>query len=168
MHGPQVRTDIVDVYVFRRPRLDASASAVEFLQLRRTGGAMPGTWQPVMGHVEAAERAMDAALRELTEETGLRPGHGLAALWQLETVNTYFLATQDHVMLSPCFAAEALHDAELRLDETHDAHRWVQRDMVDRLFLWPGQRAAVDHIVRDIVSTDSPMAQHLRLDIGNA
>ena len=113
-------------------------------------------------------QAQDAALRELTEETGLRPGHGLAALWQLETVNTYFLATQDHVMLSPCFAAEALHDAELRLDETHDAHRWVQRDMVDRLFLWPGQRAAVDHIVRDIVSTDSPMAQHLRLDIGNA
>ena len=54
MPGPQMRTDIVDVYVFRRPSLDAGAAA-EFLQLRRISGAMAGSWQPVMGHVEAGE-----------------------------------------------------------------------------------------------------------------
>ena len=166
MPGPQLRTDIVDVYVLRQNSTDRCPAAAEFLQLRRTGGAMSGTWQPVMGHIEQGETAQVAAMRELREETGLQPGCGLVALWQLELVNAYFLAAQDEIMLSVGFAAEVLADAELHLDEAHDSHRWVRRDMVQRDFLWPGQRAAIDHIVGDILSADSPSSQHLRCDLG--
>jgi len=69
-------------------------------------------------------------------------------------------------MLSAGFAAETIEGAELRLDEAHDGHRWIRRDMADREFLWPGQRAAIKHIVSDILPVESPMARHLRLEIG--
>ena len=152
MAGPQIRTDIVEVYVFRCSGVHARVAGVEFLQLRRAQGALAGTWQPVMGHVEAGETAVQAALRELKEETGWEPGSGLQRFWQLESVNVYFLATHDAVMLSPGFAALVGADAQPRLDDSHDAARWVARDHADGQFLWPGQRAAVGQIVNDIAT----------------
>ena len=164
MSGPVIRTDIVDVYVFRLAGQVASVSGtrqnargVEFLQLRRSTGRMAGTWQPVMGHIEmglggaTGETAVAAALREMAEETGYRLGDGLVGLWQLESVHTYFLAAEDCVMMSPCFAAQVDSLHEPVLDEAHDAHRWVPRDRVDRLFTWPGQRVAIGQVVRDIL-----------------
>lgn len=175
MPGPALRTDIVEVYAFRRPRPRklssgtgasdlAPATAVEFLQLRRVNPPMPGTWQPVMGHVEAGETALKGAMRELAEEAGYTPARGVLAVWQLELVNTYFLASIDAVMLSPGFAVEIAAGVEPVIDASHDAARWVPRDHVGRSFLWPGQRAAIDHIATDLLSPASPIAPLLRVD----
>lgn len=164
MAGPTLRTDIVDVYVFRR-RL----AAIEFLQLHRAGGALSGTWQPVMGHVRDGNTAVATALRELEEETGYAPGRSLTSLWQLEAVNTYFLASRDCVMLSPCFAALVEPDADPRLNNEHDDFRWVARDHVDRFFIWPGQRTAIEQIVRDLVpavmGAPSAVSNLLRIEL---
>ncbi|MBI1335934.1 MAG: NUDIX domain-containing protein [Phycisphaera sp.] len=152
MAGPTLRTDIVDVYVFRVIRRPGeTAPAVRFLQLHRCAGALSGTWQPVMGHVHEGERSTRTALRELAEETDYAPKHGLLRVWQLESVNTYFLASHESVVLSPCFAALVADDVEPQLNEEHDAHRWVERDAADRAFLWPGQRQALAEIVREFV-----------------
>ncbi|MFW6060362.1 MAG: NUDIX domain-containing protein [Phycisphaeraceae bacterium] len=165
MPGPPVRTDIVDVYVFRRP--SARTVDVEFLQLHRvaTEKDLPQTWQPVMGHVEGEERAAHTALRELQEETGFAVEHGLVGFWQLESPNTYFLHSHECFVMSPCFAAEVRPDAVPMLDPTHDAHRWVARPRVDRAFLWPGQRRAITEIVRDILEPGAVAEPVLRIEL---
>ena len=171
MPGPLIRTDIVDVYVFRRcGDRKGGPGGVEFLQLRRSSKvkALAGTWQPVMGHVEAGETATHAALRELREETGFGPNaddpqRALLGFWQLESLNTFFLASIDAVMMSPCFAAEVGPLGEPVLDESHDAYRWVLRDHADRQFMWPGQRVAIEQIVRDILPEESPLRALLRV-----
>lgn len=170
MPGPRLLTNIVEVFVFRRvprPSGPAGLADIEFLQIRRTRDPMAGAWNTVMGHVEEGETAMQAAVRELREETGYAKqgtgGRELLNLWQLEIVNTYFLASLDAVMLSPGFAAEVAVGPDPILDEAHDAFRWVPRDHAGRSFLWPGQKAAAEHIVNDLLSPDSPAAERLRL-----
>lgn len=181
MPGPTLRTDIVEVYVVRRP---ASGRGAWFLQLRRARGALAGTWQPVMGHIEADETAAQAALRELREETGFVPtdrgGVGASganpdapterlpvvrAMWQLEIVSPFFLAEADAIMLSPGFVVEVEPDAEPVLDDSHDASRWVRADHARQMFLWPGQHRAIEHIMGDILPADAPMREVLRIDL---
>ena len=164
MTGPAIRTDIVDVYVFRRP--SGGTARVEFLQLHRQVGEkdLPGTWQPVMGHMEAGETAARTALRELGEETGFTPAAGLTGFWQLESPNAYFLHSHECFVMSPCFAVEVEPALEPRLDASHDTYRWVGRSGVDRAFLWPGQRQAIGQIVRDVLEPGAPAEPVLRID----
>ncbi|MFA9476739.1 NUDIX domain-containing protein [Phycisphaerales bacterium AB-hyl4] len=167
MTGPPIRTDIVDVYVFRR-RSAGRVAGVEFLQLHRVPEiSLPNTWQPVMGHMHADETAAGTALRELQEETGYGPGAGLLGFWQLERLNTYFLHSHETIVMSPCFAAEVAPPpagGEPVLDADHDGFRWVARDHVDRQFLWPGQREAIADLVRDVLAPGSPTEPLLRID----
>lgn len=184
MPGPVIRSDIVEVYVFRRTMpAGALGDRVEFLQGRRAKGHLKGTWQPVMGHVEQGETAMAAALRELAEEAGYATsigharGHGagglaeahlktiggLIGLWQLENLNTYFLASIDTIVMGPGFAAEVSPGLDPVMDDSHDAFRWVPRDRADRHFIWPGQRQAIEQVIRDILDPDSPTRDVLKI-----
>lgn len=177
---PELRCDIVDLYPFRE-----SPDAVEFLQLRRADGdLLGGTWQAVHGRVETGETAWQAALRELHEETGLRPRR----LWQVDAINAFYVARLDCVQLCPCFAADIDPAAQVRLCPEHSAWRWVpvvrrraatgprtdapppwraawrlSRTALRR-FMWPGQRRAVREIVTEIVF-GSAAEPHLRIDI---
>ena len=152
MPGPVIRSDIVEVYIFRRSVGDPSIHAIEFLQMRRAKGQLKGTWAPVMGHVEEGETATQAALREMQEESGYGSSRDVVAVWQLESLNTYFLANIDVIVMSPGFAVEVAGGSEPIMDDSHDAVRWIPRDRADRHFVWPGQRAAIQQIERDILS----------------
>lgn len=70
--GAVVRSDIVDVYVFRRAA--ARTRGVEFLQLWRSSEPLAKSWHPVMGHIEAGETAVECAMREVREEIGVNVG----------------------------------------------------------------------------------------------
>ncbi len=140
---PEIVSDIVDVYVYR----DAPGG-VEFLLLQRAAHSiLGGTWQAVHGHGEGGETAFETAQRELKEETGL-----LAAEWyQLERVNTFFIARRDEIHLSPGFAARVAADDDPVLNSEHAAFRWLPPDQARATFHWPGQRQAVQDILEWII-----------------
>jgi 8-oxo-dGTP pyrophosphatase MutT (NUDIX family) len=163
---PVIRTDLIDIYLFRRTAAtdNAVAGNVEFLQLRRCAGALAGSWQTIMGHAHAGETAVQTALRELREETAFAPPV-LLNMWQLEELNTFFLASHDAIVMSPCFAAEVAPGSEPTLNDEHDALRWVKRDHAEGCFVWPGQRQAIAGICRDILAADAPMREALRIPL---
>ena len=162
MAGPTLRTDVVDVYVFRRIE-----HRVEFLQMRRVGEPLGGTWQPIMGHVHEGETATAAALRELKEEAGLACERGsdpaCLGVWALDQVHPYFIARLDTIMLSPRFACEVASAWDPTMNHEHDAGRWVDTSDVPWAFMWPGQLGAIDEILRAIVPEDSLSREHLRV-----
>lgn len=98
-----------------------------------------GTWQMVQGHIEAGEKAYETALRELGEETGLRPLH----FYQTSYVNRFYLAAYDEIMLSPVFCAEVAGDAQVALSEEHTEFRWVSAAEAMEHYPWPGQRKSL-------------------------
>ena len=163
----KTRTDLIQVFVFRRPTQGnapgGKPGSCELLQLRRAKDPMRGSWQPVMGHADPGETAIDAAIRELREETGLGPDQasGWLGLWQLDGVHPFFIARADTIYLCPVFAAEAPGGWEPTLDDEHDAHRWVGSDALER-FLWAGQRASVRELIDEIV-LNAPAAEFLRI-----
>lgn len=152
--------NLVDAYVVRE------REAVEFLQLRRVAEPMAGTWQPVMGHIEAGETAVAAVLRELGEEIRLRPRDAAwMGFWQLEEVHPYFVAALDAVVLSPRFAVfvDDAWEPDISGDDAHDGHRWVPATEVEQAFLWPGQWRACAEAASLIATRGSALERALRL-----
>lgn len=140
-----------------------------FLQMRRLPGAEPlaGTWQPVIGHIEPGERAIDAAWRELSEEAGLSRGDAaLVGLWSLEGVHPYFLARADAIVMPPRFAVRVAPAWSPTLTpgpaQEHDAFRWVWPTDVGEAFLWPGQCHACIEI-ETLILPGGPAASALAL-----
>ncbi|GIW74479.1 MAG: hypothetical protein KatS3mg103_1001 [Phycisphaerales bacterium] len=200
-----VRADLVTAYVLREPGPapggqaasqagdlvgdraavqgvgQGALQAFELLQLRRLHPPARGTWQPVMGHVEAGETAVQAAVRELGEEVGLRPGsRAWRGFWQLEEVHPYFVAELDAVVLGPSFAVLVAQGWEPDLDAepapparlgagdspacaSHDAHRWVAGWQAAGAFLWPGQRRSVAEALELLATRGSALERALRL-----
>ncbi|MBL8745724.1 MAG: NUDIX domain-containing protein [Phycisphaerae bacterium] len=146
--GPRLRSDIVDVYIFRR-----APNAIEFLQLLRAGEPLIHTWQPIMGHVEPGETASQTAVRELKEEVALaHDSPACLAFWSLEQVHPYYVAAIDCIVLSPRFAVEVAPGWEPRINAEHTAARWVSDS---GSFMWPGQKKSIEEINAEIVNPRS-------------
>jgi 8-oxo-dGTP pyrophosphatase MutT (NUDIX family) len=164
---PALRTDIVDVYIFRQWPDEAISRGdpyVELFQLFRSRPPLADTWQPVMGHVREGETAVQCALREAEEETGLSRGEpGFVGLWALEQVNPYFIAELDAVVMSPRFALEVSGAWRPRLNGEHRDQRWIPAHQAARYFMWPGQLASVREITGSLLRPGSLALDPLRV-----
>lgn len=161
--SPRLRSDLVDGYLFRR-----RGETVELLQVRRAGSAdlAPATWQPVMGHVQHDETAVDAIVREIAEETGLRRSQFLG-FWQLQQVHPYFVAALDAVVLSPRFVVEAPAEWSPTLNREHDGFRFIDLTTPGwrEQLAWIGQRHAVDELLEWIVLGSQDQRNRLAIPI---
>jgi dihydroneopterin triphosphate diphosphatase len=156
----QVRFDMVSCFVVR-PGL--ANGTHEFLQLRRAkDDFMGGAWSTVRGTVEEGEKAWEAALRELQEEAGLTP----AEFYQVDTVDVFYLHGDDTLWHCPGFCAIVDRDVTVKLNPEHDALRWVDRAEVDHSFMWPGERAQIAELCREILD-DGPAKPYLRISMGS-
>jgi 8-oxo-dGTP pyrophosphatase MutT (NUDIX family) len=135
----RARVLIVDVYVLR-----PAPAGVEVLCLRRAPGRRSaGSWEAVHGHVGEGESPVDAALRELAEETGLAPER----FYNASRVESFYLHRRDEVALIPVFCAVVPAGAEPRLSDEHDAAEWLAPDQASRRLAWPRERRAVADVV---------------------
>jgi dATP pyrophosphohydrolase len=107
----------------------------------------PNIWQFVSGSVNDGETAVEAALRELKEETGYAPKR----LWVVPYVGTFYDAGYDAVNLSPLFAAEVAAGVEPRLSDEHCAYEWLPFSSAMTRLVWPGQRQGLEIVEKYIV-----------------
>ncbi len=137
---------MIDVYIFRRAGR-SGARGLELLQLLRAKAPLKDTWHPVMGHIEAGETAVAAALREVEEETGLSRGSpSFLGAWALEQVHPFYIAAVDCIVLSPRFAVEVDRRWTPRLNHEHAGRRWVPASAAAKRFMWPGQLAVIEEL----------------------
>lgn len=128
--------------MFRVP----TVGEVRILLLHRAPGRIfPGIWQPVTGGLEAGERIIDGALRELGEETGIGPDE-IDAVYGLDQVNIFHADHIDMLQAEAVFAAVLKPHVEATLSEEHDEQRWVAAAEAREMVLWPAYRAAIDQI----------------------
>ena len=121
------------------------------LVLRRAAGTRcTGAWEIVHGRIEAGERPVDAAVRELGEECGLTADR----IYSI-TVNPFYMVQTDSVELAIVFAAIVEGQAEPRLSHEHDASEWLTPDQATARLAWPRERDALAQALSILATGDA-------------
>jgi dATP pyrophosphohydrolase len=131
----------------------------QVLLLRRAGSYLHGAWTYVAGHLEAGETLWQCALRELAEETGLRP----QALYSADCCEQFYDVQSDCIQLVPAFVAMLEGGANVRLNQEHDACRWLSFAEALPELLFDGQRELFARIRREFVERTPPASLQLPL-----
>ena len=136
------RPDLVACWLYRI----RDGGGLEILLIRRAPGRMyAGLWQCVTGKLEAGERILDGALREVAEETGLQASD-LEDLMETDIVNWFHAADLDTLLCEAVFAARVPDGASIELSDEHDDHRWLAAEAAKDLVVWPAYERAIDFI----------------------
>jgi len=127
---------VVEVYVIRHNGGDWRVLALQ----RAPDAKRPGSWETVYGKIDSGERPEHAAVRELSEETGL----DVKALYNV-TVNSFYLHAKRTIEMCIVFAAFVEDDAEVTIGEEHQRYEWLSVDEACERYTWPRE----EHSLRD-------------------
>ena len=141
-------TNIIEAHIFRKV-----GNEIEFLLLKRAEKEIyPGLWQMVTGAVDGeCEKAFEAALREINEETGLKP----VQFWVVPNINEFYWPEKDTIYQIPVFAALVNSNAGVVISDEHTDYKWVNKDEALKLLAWPGQRKSVEIIYEYFLTQQS-------------
>jgi dATP pyrophosphohydrolase len=141
----------VEVCVFRV--LNAKTHFL-VLQRSREEELYPGLWQIVTGTMKKNESALQAAMRELKEETGMTPKR----CWTIPYVDTYFDQAKDTIQLVPVFAVELDSSASVHVSSEHQRFEWLRFEDAHHRLVWPGQKRSLE-IVNEFIVGNKETAQ---------
>ena len=139
---PKIKVRVVDCYIFSQ-----TGKNIHYLLLKRNKNRIyEHLWQGVAGKVEKDETAWQAAIRELKEETSLKPFR----MFAVDYISTFYESHHDLVNLVPVFGIE-VKDRKVILSEEHIDYEWLSfRDAYERL-PWNGQKKGLS-IVNDMIT----------------
>ena len=99
---------------------------------RSAGRLYDGIWHCVHGKINQNEKAWQTALRELKEETGLKP----LSMWTVDIMSSFYEAEQDRVNFVPVFAVEVALGSEPALSEEHCDYKWLNVEEAAEKVAW--------------------------------
>ncbi len=132
-------SNLIETHIFRE-----QDGFLEFLLLKRAPYQYyPNLWQMVSGKIKEGEKAFETAIREIKEETNLKPDK----LWVAPTVNSFYAPEGDYICMLPVFAAKVNYFSDVQISPEHVAFKWLSADEAKNYLAWEGQRKSVDVIV---------------------
>jgi lipoyl(octanoyl) transferase len=151
------RPDKVLVYLYRRARATPSSqeAAVAYLLLQRQAEKTRsgGIWQTVVGTVRWSEERIQAANREIFEETGLTTLRGITAIGyvfsfpiRLPKDQKSWYAPGQTTIDNTVYAAEVVGPREVCLCAEHVAYGWFPfEEALERLH-WAEEKEALSRL----------------------
>ena len=136
---PQFKADTIQVHI---ARFNEIFQDYEFLILKRSPDEQvyPNIWQVVTGRIEEGEVAFAAAIREVTEETGLVPSR----IWTVPTVTIFFNAQKDVINHAPVFGFLVSQQLEVEISNEHSEYKWLDLNNVLNLLALPSHKHSTE------------------------
>jgi dihydroneopterin triphosphate diphosphatase len=132
----EITSQMVEVHVFKLVN-----GEMRFLLLKRSEKDIyPRMWQMVTGRIEADEKAYEAALREVFEESGLKA----KKMWVVPNIDSFYSADSDGIVLIPVFAVLTDENEPVILSDEHTDFKWVSKEVCIKMLAWQGQQKSVD------------------------
>lgn len=128
--------------------LNAQAQRVLLLQVPARPGDHDAFWQPVTGGIKGNETPLQACLREVAEETGLRLDSGNVKV----VVDGFDVVINQSLTVRKVVYAVQVSETSgttLNPDEHQDA-RWVPVSEVEGWLLWESNRETWKHIAQSL------------------
>jgi dATP pyrophosphohydrolase len=145
--GVPIIAPFISVYLICR--ID---DAARFLIIKRDREPYKNIWQPVTGKIREGEKAWQAALRELKEETGITPDRFYSA----EFIEKFYERNSEIIALSPAFVGFVGHKPDIKLSHEHREYRWVTVDEAIEKVVFYEQKAAFRHIQTYFIESEPP------------
>lgn len=125
----------------------------KYLALRRASSdpLYPGLWQAITGTIEPRETAVDCALREIREETGLDPKQ----VWTIPFVAVFFDPYKDQVNASPVFGVTVDFSSKISISAEHDDYRWLSLEQFIEIVGLPSHKIGAQYFWEYILSKES-------------
>jgi dihydroneopterin triphosphate diphosphatase len=119
----------------------------KFLVLQRAEKeSYPGCWGLLTGLKEGHESAAQIAVREMKEETGLKPD----VMWSTETLIQFYEPEFDQIWLLPLIVAVVPSDSRVVLTPENAAFKWLDPFKAKKQVTWKNLVAAVDQVAEEL------------------
>ena len=143
---PKTKIKQVDSYIYRN-----TAAGLVYLMLKRSPGKYyEHLWQGVAGKIEKGETAVQTIIRELHEETGMKPKKMFAA----DHIASFYDARKDRILMVTIFGIE-VENSKVHLSEEHSEYKWVSFEEALALLTWKGQKEGLRTVHEEITSGDN-------------
>jgi len=115
----------------------------QYLIIKRSSRTLYGSWQMVSGQVEPGENGVQAALREIEEETGLVPSNFYSA----NLCEQFYDTDYNVINLVPVFVAFVGNNSNVVLNENeHSDYKWISIEEAEDYLIFDNQIKNMHHI----------------------
>lgn len=128
---PEFSSKYVQVHI---ATYDSNRDDYSYLVMQRSDDieVYPSLWQVITGTINPDETALEAAIREVWEETGIKTDK----IWTLPYIAQFYNPKSDLIHLSPVFGIIIDSTQDVRLSDEHQKYEWLKfYDCIDRLVL---------------------------------
>lgn len=117
------------------------------LMLKRAGRMLHGEWCYIGGGIEQGEKAWEAALREIHEETGITN----VRLYTTNQFEQFYSHADDYIYMAPVFVGYVHEDQSVQLNHEHSDYRWMTFDEAKQNAALPGIDDILDFVEKHFV-----------------
>jgi dATP pyrophosphohydrolase len=136
-----IRCRVVSSFLLKKDKDDYR---VLLLKRKQT---IQGAWAGVGGSIEEGEKAWQAILREIKEETGLTP----EKLYSADTCEQFYEIDKDSILIAPVFVAYVSDNAAVTINEEHSEFGWFTFEEAILKVSFPEQRRILRHVQEEFV-----------------
>ncbi len=145
----ELKSTLVEAHIIR-----FIGNEIEFLLLKRNSNEKyPNVWQMVTGTIDENEKAYETALREIEEETSIKPKR----LWIVPNINSFYSYEKNEICFVPVFVTQFEENVNVQISNEHSEFMWLKKEDAKKKLAWPGQRNSVDIIYNYFSGNDKSL-----------